>query len=195
MRTMDNDTQQLPVVRPGDEERMQTITHRMAREKMMVIDQLRKVPIVQAACEKIKISRATFYNWKKDDADFAQQVDEAIGDGTLFMNDMAESQLLNAIRDGNLGAITYWLKHRHTAYSNRMEVTTKVKHEDTLTPEQELAVEEALRLTSFETSPQSFISHSSFSHNEQPPSSDSNSNSTEHLTSSERTSNTTQAGV
>jgi ACT domain-containing protein len=147
---MDNDTLPTPALRPGDEERAQTIAQRMAREKALLIDQLRKVPIVQSACEKVKVSRATFYNWKKDDTDFARQVDEAIGDGTLFMNDMAESQLLNAIREGNLGAITYWLKHRHSAYSNRLELTAKVKTEiESLTPEQEEAVRKALSLAAF----------------------------------------------
>lgn len=147
---MDNDTLPTPALRPGDEERAQTIAQRMAREKALLIDQLRKVPIVQSACEKVKVSRATFYNWKKDDADFAKQVDEAIGDGTLFMNDMAESQLLTAIREGNLGAITYWLKHRHAAYSNRLELTAKVKTEiESLTPEQEEAVRKALSLAAF----------------------------------------------
>lgn len=147
---MDHDTSPTPTTRPGDEERAQTIAQRMAREKILLIDQLRKVPIVQSACEKVKVSRATFYNWKKDDDAFAAQVDEAIGDGTLFMNDMAESQLLTAIREGNLGAITYWLKHRHAAYSNRLELTAKVKTEiESLTPEQEEAVRKALSLAAF----------------------------------------------
>lgn len=182
------------VPRPGDEGRAQTIAQRMEREKALIVEQLRKVPIVQAACEKVGVSRATFYNWKKDDADFAKQADEAIGDGTLFMNDMAESQLLTAIRDGNLGAITYWLKHRHSAYGNRMEVTTKIKHEDTLTPEQELAVEEALRLTSFESSPPS-ISHTSSPDHERQSSSNSDTTGTQHGPSGERTSDAAQTGV
>lgn len=130
--------------------RAETIAKRMAREKAALIEQLRKIPIVQVACEKVTVSRATYYNWRRDDPEFARMTDEAIGDGTGFVNDMAESQLLSAIRDGNLGAITYWLKHRHSAYSNRLELTAKVKTEtDSLTPEQEVAVRKALNLAAF----------------------------------------------
>jgi len=130
--------------------RAETISKRMAREKTALIEQLKKIPIVQVACEKVTVSRATYYNWRKDDPEFARMTDEAIGDGTGFVNDMAESQLLSAIRDGNLGAITYWLKHRHSAYSNRLELTAKVKTEtDSLTKEQEEAVRKALSLAAF----------------------------------------------
>jgi ACT domain-containing protein len=190
-----DDTAQLPGTRPGDEERAQTIAQRMAREKALLIDQLRKVPIVQSACEKVKVSRATFYNWKKDDADFAKQVDEAIGDGTLFMNDMAESQLLTAIREGNLGAITYWLKHRHAAYSNRMEVTAKIKQEDALTQEQERAIEEALRLTAVGEPPSVSLSISPASHDTDSATSDTSADSVEHTATDHGTCSPTQAGI
>ncbi|MFH0851433.1 MAG: hypothetical protein V1876_01660 [Candidatus Peregrinibacteria bacterium] len=153
-----DDTTPLPAGRPGDEARAETHALRIAREKTALVEQLKKIPIVQIACEKVGISRGSFYNWKRDDPAFATAVDEAIGDGTGFVNDMAESQLLTAIKDGNLGAVTYWLKHRHAAYSNRMEVTAKIKTEDKLTPEQEQAIEEALRLTSFDETPPTSIS-------------------------------------
>ena len=38
--------------------------------KELVLDQLRKSPIVEAACQKAGITRTTFYRWKKDDPDF-----------------------------------------------------------------------------------------------------------------------------
>lgn len=137
--------------RSGDEERAKTIALRQGREKQAVIEQLKKIPIVQHACEKVSVSRATYYNWKRDDEEFAKQADEAISDGTGFVNDMAESQLLSAIKDGNLGAITYWLKHRHTAYSNKVELTANIKQQTTtLNPAQEAAVEEALRLAALQ---------------------------------------------
>ncbi len=39
---------------------------------------LKKTPIVQVACERSSVGRATYYRWKKDDADFAKQADEAL---------------------------------------------------------------------------------------------------------------------
>lgn len=62
---------------------------------------------------------------------------------TEVVNDMAESQLLSAIRDRNISAIFYWLNHRHSAYSNKLEITAKVKDE-TLSPEQEELIKKAL---------------------------------------------------
>ena len=134
--------------------RRRTVAARQSREKQLMIEQLRKTPIVQVCCEKLGIARTTFYDWCKRDPDFAKAIDAALSDGTGLMNDMAESQLLAAVRDGNLGAITYWLKHRHPAYATKMEVKAELKRvNETLTPEQEALVERALRLTGIITPP------------------------------------------
>ncbi len=128
--------------------RRQTVAARQVRDKRMLLEQLKKTPIIQICCEKLQIGRTTFYEWYKADKGFAKSVDTALSEGTGLMNDMAESQLLAAVRDGNLGAITYWLKHRHPAYATKMEVTAHLqKQKDELTPEQEKAVSDALRLT------------------------------------------------
>lgn len=113
-----------------------------------MVEQLRKTPIVQVCCEKMGVARTTFYDWCKKDQEFAKAVDAALSDGTGLMNDLAESQLLSAVRDGNLGAITYWLKHRHPAYATKMEVKAELRRmDDSLTPEQQALVERALQLT------------------------------------------------
>lgn len=126
------------------------IEARKAREQALLLEQLRKVPIVQIACEKAGIGRATYYRWKKEDPEFGKAADEALTEGTQLVSDMAESQLLTAIRDGNLGAVMYWLKHRNPHYNNKLEVTARLKNmDDELTPEQEAAITEALKLASF----------------------------------------------
>jgi hypothetical protein len=119
------------------------------KNKQLLIEQLKKTPIIQIACEKINIGRATFYRWKKDDENFSTQVDEALLDGNELVNDMAESQLMSAIRDKNLTAIIFWLKNHHQSYATKIEVTAKLKHDDEqLTPEQEALVMKALKLAS-----------------------------------------------
>lgn len=126
------------------------IEARKAREQALLLEQLKKVPIVSIACEKSGIGRATYYRWKKDDPEFSKAADEALAEGTHLVNDMAESQLLAAIRDNNLGAVMYWLKHRNPNYNNKLEVTARLKQvDDEITPEQEAAITEALRLASF----------------------------------------------
>lgn len=119
------------------------------KNKQLLIKQLKKTPIIQIACEKINIGRATFYRWKKDDENFSTQVDEALLHGNELVNDMAESQLMSAIRDKNLTAIIFWLKNHHQSYATKIEVTAKLKHDDEqLTPEQEALVMKALKLAS-----------------------------------------------
>jgi len=124
-----------------------SIQKRMDKNKELLIEQLKKTPIVQIACEKTGVGRATFYRWKKEDEEFARQADEAIVEGNELVNDMAESQLMAAIRDGNLGGIIFWLKHHHPRYATKVEVTARLKHDDeNLTPEQEALVTKALKL-------------------------------------------------
>lgn len=83
------------------------------RNKDLFLSELRKVPVVQIACERAGLSRQTVYRWRAEDSDFARKMEEALSDGEMLMNDMAESQLLAQVKDGTLGAIKYWLSHRH----------------------------------------------------------------------------------
>lgn len=115
--------------------------------KTQVVEHLRKVPIIQIACEKVGLPRATFYRWKKQDSEFAKAIDEALITGEQLVNDMAESQLLSSIKDKNLTAIIFWLKHHHARYATRVEVTAQLKRApEELTPEQEAVVMKALEL-------------------------------------------------
>jgi len=117
---------------------------RTQQNRQLMLEQLKKTPVVQIAVEKVGISRSTFYRWKEEDKEFAKEADQALAEGVALVNDMAESQLLSAIRDRNISAIFYWLNHRHSAYSNKLEITAKVKDE-TLSPEQEELIKKALK--------------------------------------------------
>ena len=122
--------------------------NRQAGAKQTLVDQLRKTPIVQVACERSGVSRATYYRWRKEDTEFAAETDAAIVDGALLVNDMAESQLISAIKDKSLGAIVFWLKNHHSTYSPRMQVNaTHRLLDETLTPEQQAVVDQALKLS------------------------------------------------
>lgn len=116
---------------------------RTEQNRQLMLEQLKKTPVVQICCEKLGVSRSTYYRWREEDKEFAQLADQALAEGVSLINDMAESQLLSAIRDRNISAIFYWLNHRHSAYSNKLEVTTKIKDE-TLSPEQKEIITKAL---------------------------------------------------
>lgn len=124
-----------------------SIEKRQNQNKQSLIDQLKRTPIIQIACEKAGVGRATYYRWRKEDEQFAKDADDALEEGSSLINDMAESQLLSAIRDKNLGAIIFWLKHHHSSYATKVEVTARLKADnETLTPEQEALVTKALKL-------------------------------------------------
>lgn len=109
------------------------------------LEELRKVPIVQVACEKAGVSRNSVYRWKREDKEFAKQFDEALADGVDFVNDMSESQLLQLIKEKNFSAVRFWLNKRHPAYKDKLEVTRAGDIEE-LSPEQEATVRKALEL-------------------------------------------------
>jgi hypothetical protein len=114
-------------------------------------EELRKVPIVQVACEKTGLSRNSIYRWKKEDKEFSEKMYEAIKDGVAFVNDMSESQLLTMIKEKNWSAISFWLKHRNDNYKNKVEVSGIVNTINELSPEQESLVKKALSLAGVET--------------------------------------------
>lgn len=122
------------------------VIERQQKQKELVIEQLKKTPIIQIVCEKVGVSRATFYRWKQDDLNFTDDVEKAIFMGVDLVNDMAESQLLAAIRDQNMTAIIFWLKHRHRGYGTRVELNANLKVERQLTPEEQVAIKKALSL-------------------------------------------------
>ena len=116
-------------------------------DKKRLLAKLEKTPIVEAACKAVGLPRSTYYRWRKDDQDFAEQCDEVIELSVGRINDLAESQLINAIKNQNMSAITFWLRHHHRSYRNRMEVDARIQAvQQELTPEQSALIEKALQL-------------------------------------------------
>ena len=116
-------------------------------DKKKLLERLRKTPIVEAACKQIGLPRATYYRWRKDDESFAEACDEAIEQSAHVVNDLAESQLIAGIKNQNMTAIMFWLKHHHGTYRTRVEVDARIEAiQQELTPEQAEAVSKALQL-------------------------------------------------
>ena len=114
-------------------------------------EELRKVPIVQVACEKTGLSRNSIYRWKREDKEFTNKMEQAMTDGVAFVNDMSESQLLTMIKEKNWSAISFWLKHRNDNYKNKVELSGVFNTINELSPEQEKLVKQALGLAGVET--------------------------------------------
>lgn len=89
------------------------------------LEELRKLPIVQIACERCDISRQSVYRWKKEDPDFERQMEVALAEGEELVHDMCESQLLSLIKERNFSAVRYWLSTRHPKYKKLQVVIEK----------------------------------------------------------------------
>ena len=111
------------------------------------LNQLRKIPIIQVACEKVGLTRQSVYRWKDKDEEFAKEMEIALKEGEALVNDMSENQLLVLIKEKNWSAISFWLRHRNPKFRDKIEITTKIS-DGKLTPEQEAVVREALKLAS-----------------------------------------------
>ena len=62
--------------------------------------------IVSYACKAVNISRQTYYRWKGEDNDFK----EACEDIEEMVIDLVEGKLLNAINEGEITAMIFYLK-------------------------------------------------------------------------------------
>jgi hypothetical protein len=117
--------------------------------KKLFLENLKKVPIIQVACEKAGVSRATVYRWRDKDKKFHKVLNEALSEGEALVNDMSESQLISLIKEKSFPAVRFWLNHRHEKFKERVEVTTKTEDQEKLSSEQQKVVKEALKLASF----------------------------------------------
>ena len=130
------------------EKNSNTVKSRIKKDKELLLTQLAKTPIVQLACEKTGIGRATYYRWKSKDRVFTKKAEEAIKEGSLLINDLSESQLLSAIAGGNMTGIIFWLKHHHPTYETRVEIRqSNGRNDEELTKKQKEVIRQALKIT------------------------------------------------
>lgn len=101
----------------------------MKKERLQrkFLHELRKIPIVQIACERCGISRQTAYRWRQEDPLFTDDWEDALEDGESLINDMAESQLLQLIKEKKFFAVRYWLSLRHPKFKKEKPVAETVE--------------------------------------------------------------------
>jgi hypothetical protein len=120
------------------------------KDKKLLLEQLSKTPIIEIACKQAGVSRATYYRMRNKSTDFRKAADSAIAEGILLINDIGEAQVISLIKDKNWPAISFWLKHHHSSYTDKLEVSGHITGSDEkLTPEQTAIVKTALRMASF----------------------------------------------
>jgi hypothetical protein len=129
------------------EENKEISAVRQEAQKQAVLEQLRRMPIVSAACKRAGMSRANFYRLRNSDNKFRSDIELAITEGVETICEMGEYQIVSLIKNGNFAAAKFWLQSHHSKYSRKFEILGKVDLvSEELTEEEKQIIEEALRI-------------------------------------------------
>lgn len=88
---------------------------RRDKTKRKLLECLAESGNISYSCKRAGISRETFYQWKKDSL-FEYDADIAMEYGKSFVNDLAHTQLIRNIQDGNMQAVRFQLASCHPDY-------------------------------------------------------------------------------
>ncbi len=111
--------------------------------KKHIVDFLGEVPIAKFAYSKAGVPKATYYKWRKTDSAFLSLTDGAITDGKVSINELAKSQIIKKIQQGNITACIFWLKHNDQDFNPRIAI--EMKTTQPLSKEQILEMAQAMR--------------------------------------------------
>ena len=81
------------------------------KTKLLILERLTKNFTISSACRAVGIDRKTFYRWLIEDPEFKRQAYENIQESKKDVTDMAYTQLVHNIDNGNLTAVMYWLNN------------------------------------------------------------------------------------
>lgn len=85
-------------------------------DKDKFIEELKEIPIVSIVCKRTGIGKSTFYRWMHEDMDFNEKVYKALEVGRENITDIAEGQLIGAMRKGEKWAIQCVLENNSRRY-------------------------------------------------------------------------------
>ncbi|GMU25803.1 hypothetical protein KJZ71_03380 [Patescibacteria group bacterium] len=129
--------------------RKDSIQARQGKIKDALLEQLKRTPTLETACQKVGVARATVYRWIAASKKFAKDIDEAQREGRLFMSDVAENQLFSLIGEKKIEAIRLYLTTHNPRYGNKLELSGSLTAKDEqLSRSQKKLIREALRLSS-----------------------------------------------
>lgn len=132
-------TQEKPKEKPIDPKKKEENARRAASTKKTVQSEVAKrkadflevfknnMCIVASSCLKAGIHRCTYYQWRKEDAEFAAQCDDI----EELQKDMAEASLLKQIKEGNTTMIIFYAKTkmRDRGYGEKQDINLHTPEE------------------------------------------------------------------
>ncbi len=98
-----------------------------------MIEYLERTPVVESACSKMGISRSTHYRWMESDTEYKKGIENALDQGRSVVDDVAESHLISGVKDGNMGAVKFWLANNNERYKKSIQI---IKEEMAPVPEE-----------------------------------------------------------
>ncbi len=122
------------------------LENKQKRQKKLILKTLKKMPIIQIACQNCNVARSTFYRWRDEDYEFAKLVDEVLIEGTELINDLAVSKLISGIKNANNTCIIFWLKNKHKDFIDKKKINhnLSIENPQKFTSEDEVRVRKAL---------------------------------------------------
>lgn len=96
--------------------------------KRRFLEELEKAGNILIACQKVGISRATFYRWKEADKEFKKKAARAERLGRESSNDIAEYGLLKGAKEGKIEHIKYLLSHNSKRYKPKKSDKFIIEH-------------------------------------------------------------------
>ena len=95
------------------------VEQRILNQKEKLLEHLTESGNVSFACKRVGLERKTYYRWKEDDAVFSEEADVSIASGKSFINDLAHTQLIRNIQEGDMQAVKFHLVSCHPDYRVR----------------------------------------------------------------------------
>ena len=125
-----------------------TIRAKQRKLQEAFLEQLKRTPTIEQACQKSGIPRTSIYRWRREEKKFDKAVEESLAEGRLFMCDIAETQLFSLIGEKEYKAIALYLSTHNPRYAKKLELSGSVTTKDApLTKEQKKDIREALKLS------------------------------------------------
>lgn len=105
--------------------------------KQSILELIKNGVTKTGACQKVNIDRSTLNFWEKQDLQFQHQIRSALHIGEEVINDLAESQKIKKIKEGDIRMILYQLNKRDRVKPNKQEnmITVYYPTKDTMSAE------------------------------------------------------------
>lgn len=115
-------------------------------DKNRFLETLEKMPFISHASKQAGIDKATIYRWRKKDKKFNAKVEDALAISRSALCDVAESQVIKKINQGDFRASKFFLENNDKRYIRPRAITiiNNSGKDDVLTEEQKKKLDKIL---------------------------------------------------